>query len=173
MTKQSDLWQFANDFYAAPDVAKQLLALQNNYQVNVNYLIYALWLSTFNYQLRSLPAADDGAGVWRSEIALPLRTLRFSLRSAKNNMQGIPETVEACYQKMLTAELAAERVELDFLEADIKKYAQPNVEKHAVDKLIAINVAVCCSDAELFPKSEELQLALEKYIQLAINYMEY
>jgi uncharacterized protein (TIGR02444 family) len=171
MTKQSDLWQFANGFYAAPDAATQLLALQNDHQMNVNHLIYALWLSTIDYQLVSLPNVDEGAGAWRSEICLPLRTLRFALRRSKAEMTQKLDAVEACYQQMLAAELAAERVELDMLATDIEKYAQLNIEKYSVDKLIKINVIACCSDEAYLAQAIAMKEALDQYIQLAIKYV--
>ena len=81
------------------------------------------------------------------------------------------DTVEACYQQMLAAELAAERVELDLLAAGFEKYAQLNTQKHAVDKLIAINTNACSRADEAFSQSEDMHSALQQYIQLAINYV--
>ncbi len=171
MTKSSELWQFANDFYATGKVAKQLLALQNDYQLNVNQLIYAVWLSTFDYKLERLPAADENAASWRSNICIPLRTLRFELRRTKAQMTEQLDAVEACYQQMLAAELAAERVELDLLASQIENYAQANNANLAVDQLILKNIQCCCNASESLTSIDVTDKAIESYIHLATEYV--
>ena len=41
---ENDLWRFSQDFYRLPGVASALIALQDRAGLDVNLMLFALWL---------------------------------------------------------------------------------------------------------------------------------
>lgn len=169
MDTENKLWAFANDFYAAPNVANQLLRLQNTYQVSINQLIYAVWLATQHHQLKCLPKHSDETHTWRSEIAIPLRTLRFQVRQIKQDETLQYSGVDACYRQLLEAELAAERVELNLLAKALSRYSQAAEQHLDVDKIVRENLILCWRDNA--SHAPEIPEPFSNFIELACNYV--
>ena len=100
-------WQFSLAVYADPAVAATCLDLQDRYGADVNLLLLAAWLGAAR-GLRLEPADLaflPGAG-FRDGVIHPLRTARRHLRG-----QGTADpALEALYQEVKQAEIAAERV---------------------------------------------------------------
>jgi uncharacterized protein (TIGR02444 family) len=101
------LWQFSLAFYAAPGVANAMIALQDRDGLDVNLILFALWLGLSGHgrlDRDALAAADRAVSNVRDETVGPLRALR---RKLKNNpdpdIQRLREGVRAL-------ELAAEKV---------------------------------------------------------------
>ena len=109
------LWDFSLALYSAPDVESICLRLQDDFQVNVNILLWCCWLEVRSIRLTPmrLEQACQRIDSWDQTVVAPLRQLRRDInqRYAANDQQ-----VEACRQTIKSAELAAEKVELDWLE---------------------------------------------------------
>lgn len=92
-------WRFSLAFYALPDVAKALIALQDRDGLDVNLMLFALWLGISGRGRLSdhaLLAAERAAGTVRDEIVNPLRTLRRKLkRYPDDDIQRLREGVKA------------------------------------------------------------------------------
>lgn len=110
------LWDFSLALYSAPDVESICLRLQDDFQVNVNILLWCCWLEVHGIRLTAmrLEQACQGIDSWDQTVVVPLRHLR---RDIKQRYPANDQQVEACRQAIKSAELAAEKVELDWLEA--------------------------------------------------------
>ncbi|MEH6444503.1 MAG: TIGR02444 family protein [Oceanospirillaceae bacterium] len=153
MLDDNALWQFAVHFYQAPGIATQLLALQNQYALNINQLIFAIWLATQKHQLTGFPEVTTASESWRNDIVIPLRNLRFNIKQQKNSTAedvsasiGVVKPahlIEACYQQLLKAELAAEKVELSYLYQQRNEYSQIQFQSKSSAELVFENLNIC------------------------------
>ena len=107
------LWDWAVSTYARAGVAPACLALQDEHGQSVSYLLWAAWAQVADP--RSLVRAADIARRWEAQALAPLRDLR---RALKPGFPGVPDSArEALREDVKAAELRAERVLLDGLEA--------------------------------------------------------
>ena len=106
----SDLWDWAVQAYALPGAEARLLSLQDEHDQCVSYLLWAAWMGRAGGQLSAvlLKDAADVAGHWDRTVVDPLRIMRRSLRGGEH---------PALHEQVLAAELSAERVLLERLEA--------------------------------------------------------
>ena len=107
----SPFWNFSLEFYARPSVARACLELQDHAGVDVNVLLYLLFLAQ---QSRRLSRADvariDGiARTWRDRVVQPLRTLRRDLKIGVAPFDV--DTTAALRTDVKRIELEAERIE--------------------------------------------------------------
>ena len=87
MAEESDnapanpFWDFSLRFYAQPNVAETCLSLQDKHGVDVNVLLYLLWLANAGKAVpqSELVAIDRHVKVWREDIVIPLRRIRRSI----------------------------------------------------------------------------------------------
>lgn len=82
LPKGSPFWQFSLRTYGQEGVPPACIVLQDEAGVDVNIMLYCLWLAT---QGRGLSANDvraiDGAmAAWRAQVVVPLRNVRRALR---------------------------------------------------------------------------------------------
>src|SRR4029077_12164574 len=96
----SPFWRFSLRFYRLPGVADACIALQDGCGVDVNILLFFLWLATAK---RSVPAATAQAvcakaGPWRDDVVVPLRTLRRRLKDGSSLVE--PNTAELLRTKI-------------------------------------------------------------------------
>jgi uncharacterized protein (TIGR02444 family) len=82
-SQQEALWRFSLALYALPGVADALIALQDRRGLDVNLILFSLWLGISGRGALGsdlLVAAEATTGMLRSEIIEPLRSLRRKLR---------------------------------------------------------------------------------------------
>jgi uncharacterized protein (TIGR02444 family) len=105
--EEEALWRFSLAFYALPGVADALVALQDRRGLDVNLMLFALWLGVSGRAALDkdmLATAERVTGTLRSEIVEPLRRLRRKLRNHPDgDVQQLREGVKAL-------ELAGEKV---------------------------------------------------------------
>jgi len=108
--KEDALWRFSLAFYALPGVAQALIALQDRDQLDVNLMLFALWLGVSGrgrLSSEGLALADRVICTIRVEIVEPLRALRRRLRCNPDaDVQRLRESVKALE---LEAEKLAQR----------------------------------------------------------------
>jgi uncharacterized protein (TIGR02444 family) len=113
----SPFWRFSVRFYREPGVADACIALQDDCCVDVNILLFLLWLAT---ERRRVPlAAVQGVcadtAAWHREVVVPLRTLRRRLKD------GVPlierGAAELFRTRIKAAELESERLQQEALHA--------------------------------------------------------
>ena len=109
-------WTFSLKLYARPGVAPACLALQGRRGLDVNVLLYCLWLGA----ARGVAIDAGGAGsivasvrAWNDGIVVRLRVLRTAL---KGDPHGAVATLgEALRTDLKRVELDAERIEQQIL----------------------------------------------------------
>ena len=101
----NDFWRFSLSVYAAAGVADECLALQDEFDVDVNLLLFCAWAGTKRDALTRADIADADAVVatWRNDVVRPLRAARRALKRIEGDI-GFSAKVKA-------TELEAEQVE--------------------------------------------------------------
>ena len=110
-TAADNFWDFSLEIYRLPGVADRLIALQDDYDADVNLVLFCCWCG----QEGRLPLdatlferADRNLGEWRREVIEVLRSLR---REMKGGVSGIsPKISEPLRGDVKRLELDAERV---------------------------------------------------------------
>ena len=76
------LWRFSNTIYSREGVSKILLYAQNKYLIDINMILYTAWLASINRSLtvEDIRAAEKLVKPWRTEIIVPIRKVRRSLK---------------------------------------------------------------------------------------------
>lgn len=115
----SAFWQFSLRFYARPGVAEACLQLQDEHDVDVNILLYALYVARAG---RVLDASDvvrmqTLVTPWRERVVRPLREAR---RFTKTPPAAFADTRTAALRADIKRiELAAEQLQQHCLERDL------------------------------------------------------
>ena len=112
----SAFWRFSLRFYALPGVAAACIDLQDRHGVDVNVLLFLLFLAEAGRAVSPDDAARIGAGVraWRDSVVAPLRAARRNLRTPTGKID--PDAAEALRTNVKRVELEAERIQQETLE---------------------------------------------------------
>ena len=93
------LWSFSLDFYDRAGVATALIALQDEAGVNVNLVLFAIWLGLSGrgrLDKEGIGESERAIGPISAEVIEPLRTLRRRLRMAPDtDIQRLREGIKA------------------------------------------------------------------------------
>jgi uncharacterized protein (TIGR02444 family) len=122
MTKQpkdagpeTPFWRFSLHFYRQDGVSDACIALQDECGVDVNLLLFLLWLAAGRRQLSvaDVERLDEAIRGWRDLTIIPIR-------DARRKLKGIPTLVESLKQeafrtKIKAVELEAERLQQEAL----------------------------------------------------------
>jgi uncharacterized protein (TIGR02444 family) len=110
-------WRFSLNFYRQAGVAEACIALQDDCGVDVNLMLFLLWLAANGRQLpvENIRELDQAVRSWRDLTIIPIREVRRKLK-------GAPTLVEAGKQetfrtKIKAIELEAERLQQEALYA--------------------------------------------------------
>ena len=110
-TATDKFWDFSLEIYRFPGVADRLIALQDDYDADVNLVLFCCWCGQegrLPLEATFFERADRNLGEWRREVIEVLRSLR---REMKGGIRGIsPETSEPIRGEVKRLELNAERV---------------------------------------------------------------
>ena len=120
--RHSALWSFMLQLYAKPGIPAALLSLQDNYAIDVPFYLAVLHAVTTDRYVtaKALSALYAEIQEWREEVVIPLRIVRKTLKvhawaTSFENTGAFRETIKS-------AELNAERIEVDVLEKLIPIY---------------------------------------------------
>lgn len=113
----SPFWQFSLRIYRSQEVQNACLALQDGSGVDVNILLFMLWLGS---QGRELSAAEarrviDAVEPWRAGVVVPLRTARRELKEPAKAIEA--NGAELLRLQVKRMELEAERLQQEALYA--------------------------------------------------------
>jgi uncharacterized protein (TIGR02444 family) len=120
MNTGEDFWAFSVRVYSKPDVPPACLALQNDYGLDVNLLLYCCWLGTHGAQLEvaALAQALAFADPWSEHVVRPLRHARTWMKHDSDARGRLPsEDYTGLRESIKTIELEAERLQQLTLEA--------------------------------------------------------
>lgn len=111
MELHNPLWEFALDLYAKPGIEAICLDLQNQHELSINRLIFAVWAARERklLDLKHLTCSD--VSEWQQPISHPLRTVRYKVRE---RLDSHPE-LAGVYKSLRKAELQSEQVEIAYL----------------------------------------------------------
>jgi uncharacterized protein (TIGR02444 family) len=128
-------WRFSLQFYRLTGVAGACIALQDEYGVDVNLLLFLLWRADEGRSLSAdeVKALDDKVRDWRNLAVIPIRDTRRKLKSARTLIE--PGQQEAFRTKIKAIELEAERLQQQALFAlsqsgPLGKEADPRTAAH-------------------------------------------
>ncbi len=105
------LWRFSLSFYRQVGVAEACIALQDECGVDVNLMLFLLWLAGSGRQLSvtDVKQLDDTVRTWRDLTIIPIRDVRRRLKGAPTFVQS--DKQEAFRTKIKAVELEAERLQ--------------------------------------------------------------
>jgi uncharacterized protein (TIGR02444 family) len=115
MDQRSPFWRFSLRFYRQPGVADACIALQDGCGVDVNILLFLLWLATAGRcaSLEVMQAVCATAAPWRDDVVAPLRTIRRRLKDGSALVER--GAAEQFRTKIKAIELESERMQQDAL----------------------------------------------------------
>ena len=107
----SPFWRFSLRFYRQPGVADACIALQDGCGVDVNILLFFLWLALARRCVSLATAAAVCARVapWRDDVVVPLRTLRRRLKEGSSLVER--GAAELFRTRIKAIELESERLQ--------------------------------------------------------------
>ena len=143
----TDLWSFALSIYNRPAVAEACLHWQDQHQAKVNVLLWLIWLghrqlAVSESELQQAEATITG---WHEQVTRPLRELRRELKPRAAN----DADAEKVREQIKTAELAAERYELQQLELSTASLELANKPDALNDNLALYGLRCGVSQAEI------------------------
>jgi len=115
MPQGSPFWTFSLALYRTPGVPGACIALQDESGVDVNILLFALWLASQGraLQAKDVAEADTAVVAWRNAAVRPLRAVRRFLREASLGVDAA--AVAALRDRVKAVELESERLQQESL----------------------------------------------------------
>lgn len=115
MADVSPFWTFSLSLYRTPGVPAACIVLQDECGVDVNVLLFALWLANQGRLVGTddVAEADSAIALWRNEAVRPLRAVRRLLREPPAGMESA--AAAALRDKVKAVELEAERLQQEAL----------------------------------------------------------
>ncbi|MDB5571790.1 MAG: hypothetical protein JWN93_2973 [Hyphomicrobiales bacterium] len=124
----SPFWMFSLALYRSTGVPAACIALQDGHGVDVNLLLFGLWLASEGRALspEDMRAADEQVADWRNHAVIPLRGVRRLLREPPVIVAG--DAAAALRDKVKAVELEAERLQQEALFAlrPVERWGQPS-----------------------------------------------
>jgi uncharacterized protein (TIGR02444 family) len=117
---ETPFWRFSLKFYRQPAVSEACITLQDEFGVDVNLLLFLLWLASDDRKLSAeeVKMLDDNVRDWRNLTIVPIRDARRKLKGAATLVE--PGTQEVFRNKVKAVELEAERLQQEALYAFAK-----------------------------------------------------
>ena len=115
MEKGSEFWRFSLALYRREGVAPACIALQDAHGLDVNMMLYGLWLASTGRAVTDaeLAAADAAVAGWRTHAVIALRGVRRYLREPDPAVDA--RAAAALRERVKAVELEAERLQQEAL----------------------------------------------------------
>jgi uncharacterized protein (TIGR02444 family) len=112
---ETPFWRFSLQFYRQAGVSDACIALQDGCGVDVNLLLFLLWLAAGRRKLSGpdVTGLDDRVRDWRNLTIVPIRDVRRKLKGAATLVAASRQ--EAFRTKIKAIELEAERLQQEAL----------------------------------------------------------
>ncbi len=109
--ESTPFWRFSLHFYRHAGVSDACIALQDEQGVDVNLLLFLLWLADDSRLLAAdeVKKLDDAVRDWRNLTIVPIRDTRRKLKGARTIVD--PAAQEVFRNKVKAVELDAERLQ--------------------------------------------------------------
>lgn len=141
LDRGSEFWRFSLGFYRSPGVPNACITLQDSHGLDVNLMLFALWLGSQGRAVSAADLKDADAAVreWREHAVVELRGVRRFLR---NPPSGIDRAAaSALRDKVKAVELESERLQQEALFA-LRPVAAWGCEEAAV-RAGEMNMTAC------------------------------
>ncbi|MDT8428369.1 MAG: TIGR02444 family protein [Pseudomonadales bacterium] len=133
MSRQGgDFWQFSLRLYDGPSVAENCLRLQDEFDLDVNLLLFCCWSACRGVALTPalLRPAITFSAAWQQHLLAPLRHCRRWLKpgpdSEIDTLPRIPQEIRAAIKQLeLTAEQYQQTRLADLLDETLVHASQP------------------------------------------------
>ncbi len=160
---ESGLWRFSLAFYRQPGVADACIRLQDEAGVDVNVMLYLLYLAGRGKAISAaeMSRIEAVTADWRSAVVMPLREIRRKLKSPLGVFA--PAVTAELRNDVKRIELGAERIQQQALENLIALDAEPPANGDRRD-LARANMARYGARLGALPQ-EPLDLILEAFAQ--------
>lgn len=114
-TETTPFWRFSLHFYRQAGVSDACIGLQDDCGVDVNLLLFLLWLAGVGRRLTAddVKKLDDKVRDWRKLTIVPIRKVRRKLKGARTLIEAGRR--EAFRNKVKAIELEAERLQQEAL----------------------------------------------------------
>ena len=89
MPKQShNFWNFSVKFYSSMNVAEACLALQEEFDLDINLLLFCLWFSRNHGEVNDelLRNVWEFSSEWKIEVVQPLRSVRKWMKGNSDSL---------------------------------------------------------------------------------------
>ena len=133
-------WTFSLDLYRAPEVQRACIDLQDGSGVDVNVMLFLLYLASRGRRVSPAEVARIVSAIepWKAGVVVPLRTARRNLKAPPAPIDA--RGAEALRQTVKTAELAAERLQQDALYSHFGPATWPKADPVAPALAAAANL---------------------------------
>lgn len=142
MEQGCEFWRFSLSLYGCEGVPAACVALQDAHGLDVNLMLFALWLASRGRRISpaDIAAAEAAVGDWRREAVVPLRGVRRFLKEAPAAID--PAGAAALRARVKAAELEAERLQQEALFAlrAAGNWGAPEPDLHAAARA---NIDAC------------------------------
>lgn len=148
-------WKFSVKFYREPFVEESLLTLQNERGLNINILLFCCWYALGDQgkltriELRQLLTSIQS---WHDRIVVPLRRLRWQLKSKK-----IPPWSDI-REELLKQELLSEQIEQLILLENVVFKVRPVRTSTQKIKDICKSIDSYCQTMQIFCDTKDCEL---------------
>jgi uncharacterized protein (TIGR02444 family) len=138
MPKKQGFWDFSVRTYYREGVQEAFLALQNQWGVDINMLLFCIWLGRTHGEFtdRLFDATCEFSARWARHVVVPLREVRTWMKGAGCHDGKVP--VQDCMdlrEKVKGVEFAAEKMQEEALESLCADH--PRVQQSAAQQLAA------------------------------------
>jgi len=121
---ETPFWRFSLSFYRQAGVAEACIALQDGCGVDVNLMLFLLWLAADGRQLsiEAVKELDEAVRSWRELAIIPIRALRRKLKGAATLVEAGKQ--QAFRTRVKALELEAERLQQEALHGRSRSLAR-------------------------------------------------
>lgn len=110
--QNNPFWDYSVSIYGSPGVADACIYLQDKYDLDVNLLLFCIWLGASgrgSFDAGEIENCLRRTGDWRARVIDPLRSIR---RACRDEPLGVPEFLLQIFRPLMQdIELDAEHIE--------------------------------------------------------------
>jgi uncharacterized protein (TIGR02444 family) len=161
-------WQFSCQIYQSPEVEPAALALQDDYELDVNLLLLCCFLGLHGVRAtrETMATLDQHARAWRTVAVEPLRGLR---RRLKQDVGAVSAQSAADFRAQVQSlELEAERLQQAMLFRTLERLPGKNAREAERAGLMRLNLMLYLAHAGVEAKGP-VRPHLEAIVGATIN----
>lgn len=166
----SRMWEFMLRVYAKPGVAPACLRLQDVCGVDIPLFLAVLYAAQTGANLSAdrIRMLDHQCSSWRRTVVSPLRSIRIEMKSHPWTPLGA--RASRLRENIKSLELAAERIQVDFLEEELGKLPRTETPSTSNDtRTVAMLFMQCLSLTAPNQGREDAVLVAGAFSELSVD----